>query len=456
MLYDAHCADGKVCDSIRTNLRSYYGIRYTSDGFDCALPVAIDSHSLCSFGCLYCFADNLIEHGISSKSRPIGQMSLNVLEGIFSGKPTKISDSFRKALKYDKRNADGFPCPIQLGAICEPADNIERNQGWLLDFIKLANKWGQPVRMSTKGNLFLIDEYLDAISECPELFWVAWSIITPDDDLIKKIDLRAPPTSERIASMKRLSDRGVKCSLRLRPILPGFSDSTPKYPQAYKTLIQMAADAGAVAISYEVGFMPGHMTPELKVRWEEIERLSNRPLNAIYNHFGKQACTRPSYIWTENIMHAIKEEALKCGLTVGVSDPVWKQLSDTGCCCGILPDDPVFGNWQRESATNILLESKKTGDFIHLKDITPPWSHDQKLPGMVASPPGPAGVYLGRHTTWAEKLREIWNNTDSERGPLNYFQGALQPDHWDENGDIVYKYVGLKRRMPEKIPFWEI
>ena len=49
-----------------------------------------------------------------------------------------------------------------------------------------------------------------------------------------------------------------------------------------------------------------------------------------------QACTRPSFLWTENIMHAVHDKATECGLVVGVSDPVWKQLGETGCCCGML------------------------------------------------------------------------------------------------------------------------
>ena len=71
-------------------------------------------------------------------------------------------------------------------------------------------------------------------------------------------------------------------------------------------------------------------------------------------------------------MHAIKEEALKYGMNIGVSDPVWKQLGETGCCCGIEPDDPVFGNWQEQSATNQLLLARDTGRLIHFEDILPP------------------------------------------------------------------------------------
>jgi|2_EtaG_2_1085320.scaffolds.fasta_scaffold28941_2 DNA repair photolyase len=450
----ASCATKKACEPVRQKLRAYDGIRFTSDGFDCALPVTIDSHSACSFGCLYCFSDNLVQHRQGSKT--VGQTSLKKIENIFSGKDTKEARKYQKALKYDRRNKHGFPCPVQLGGICDAADNIERNQGWLLDFIKLANKYDQPVRISTKGNLFLSDEYLAAISEKPELYWVAFSIITPDDELLGKIDKRAPNASERLESMKRLSARGIKTSLRFRPILPGFSDSTPKYPHAWKTLIEKATEAGACAISYEVGFVPGMMTEDIKTRWREIERISGRQLIKIYhNLFGRQACTRPSYMWTEDIMHKIRDTAKTCGLTVGVSDPVWKQLSEVGCCCGIQPDDPVFGNWERENATNALIEASKNGGEVFFEDINPKWAKDVLMTDLCNMGVGPKVIYDKRHKTWEDKLREDWNGLGKQRSPLNYFQGALMPVGKDNKQDIVYKYEGLERKNPKHTPGWD-
>lgn len=149
------------------------------------------------------------------------------------------------------------------------------------------------------------------------------------------------------------------------------------------------------------------------------------------------------------------EEARKSGMTVGISDPVWKQLGDTGCCCGILPDDPVFGNWQRESATNQLLEAKNTGKKIHLGDITPKWAYHVLHNKMALYNPGPDALFYRRHAMWADHLRSIWNNVSRERSPTNYFQGALMPIGLDENKDVVYEYRGLTRQF-KQAPFWKL
>lgn len=74
------CSTGHSCDPVRQPLRKYGGLRLTSDGFDCALPVALDSHSVCSYGCLYCFSDNLAQHRAAA-GHEVGQTPLRYFQG---------------------------------------------------------------------------------------------------------------------------------------------------------------------------------------------------------------------------------------------------------------------------------------------------------------------------------------------------------------------------------------
>jgi DNA repair photolyase len=433
------------CKPVKQKLRPYNGIRLTADGFDCALPVTIDSHSVCSYECLYCFSDNIVGHRTAVEDAAgIGQTSLRTVENIFAGEGGQEGAIIREALKYDRRNKAGYPTPVQLGGLCDPGDTIEQNQGWLLKFIALAIKYNQPVRFSTKGSLFLLPEYQKAVAQAPHLFWGAFSIITDDDELLQRIDRNAPNATTRLKAMAALSKLGVRTSLRLRPIIAGVTDRN----RAYISLIEKAAAAGATAISYEVGFFPKSIPKASRWKWQELEMQSGMPLRRIYEGFGPlQACTRPSYLWTEDIMHSIAEHARAHKMTIGVSDPVWKQLGETGCCCGILPTDKVFGNWEHESGTVALLDAKRTGQLIYFKDVCPPWALKVKASTMVNLGAGPLVRYATRHTVWADKLRAVWNETGGERSVMNYFQGALQPTaDRDADGNMVYRYVGLKRQ----------
>ena len=449
------CNGKNLCNPARQKLRTYNGIRFTADGFDCALPVTIDSHSVCSFGCKYCFAQNLMS--LREKNmKPIGQTSLKKIDRIFSGKDqSKDANLIRQALKYNNKK-NGYPCPIQLEGVCDPLDNIERQQGWFLKFVELCKKYNQPCKISTKGNLFLEEEYLDALKDRPELFYVMYSIITVDDKIIKKVEPRSPTATERIQCLKNLNDINVKTALRFRPILPGISDATKKHPKAYKELIQKCAEAGVNSISYEVAFLPGRMTNEVKKKWQQIEKISGKPLISIYKSMGKnEACFRPSYKWTEQIMIAIYNEAKKYNLDIGVSDPLWKELTECGCCCGLKESDPIFGNFQTESCTNQLMLAKQTGKILKSEDIIPDWSKNCLKEKLANPGVGPTVRYKRKHETWADNLRRIWNEIERERSPYNYFQGVLIPCK-KEGEEIYYKYKGLPRSNPKKTPFWNI
>jgi len=452
--YSAHCKDATVCKPVKKKLRSYPGLRYTSDGFDCALPVAIDSHSVCSFGCLYCFSNNLIQHR-ENFSKEVGQTSLAMIDRILGGGGGKRGEQIRYALNYHKKK-NGYPTPIQLGAITDPLDNIERNQGWFLKFAEIVKKYDQPVRISTKGNLFLLDEYIDAVKDKPHLFRVHFSIITCDDAILAKIDKRAPSATERIECMRRLEEVGVETCLRFRPILPGISDSTKNHPNAWKELIDMAHKAGCRNISYEVGFVPGRQTKDLKKKWKEIEQISGIPLNGIYKRFGKiQACMRPHHSWTEQIMFAIYDYCKELGWNIGVSDPCWKQLNDYGCCCAISPEHKVFGNWQREQGTEALLKAKN-GKIITSKDVIPDWAYKTLAHDLINPGVGPKASFERRLVKWSDVLFQTWTELGKERSPLQYFQGAILPIGKLSDGDIQFKYVGLKRKNNKNTPYWKV
>jgi hypothetical protein len=110
----------------------------------------------------------------------------------------------------------------------------------------------------------------------------------------------------------------------------------------------------------------------------------------------------------------------------------------------MLPDDPVFGNWQREQATNRLLESKATGCLIGPDDVTPAWARDVRVVALCNLGAGPLKEWRLRHGTWADEIARKWNDPASERGALVYFQGALRPVKREE-GKLYYRYVGLER-----------
>ena len=449
------CVKQKWCEPSRIDdPRLYNGIRITNDGNDCALPVVLDSHSRCSFECAYCFSENSFGH-VAGKKKGLGQTSLPAIERIFNGGGGQMGEVYRKALRYDKRNAQGFPSPIQIGGINDPCDNIERQQGWLLRFLKLAIKYNQPVRLSTKGTVLLEKEYQKVISRAPHLFWFLVSIITPDEKLAAKVERYVPSPKKRIEVIKAMSSLGCHTGLRFRPVVPGMSDCTPSYPKAYKTLIDWAADAGAKSMEYEILYAPMRFFGEQLKRWNQMEKQIGVPIKEAYKRMGRsQASLRPSAAWSEQIVHAIYEAAKDRGMIVGVSEPSWKGLNDGGCCCGMTKDHPVFGNFEPRNATQALVDARDTGKLISLDDVTPEWAKGLKMSTICnIGGAGPKGAYDKRHVTYAEFIKRDWDNSRSTRNPAVYFQGAFQPVA-QPNGETLYQYVEQPRHNRVDTPYW--
>lgn len=456
----------------QASVAPYSGLRPTADGWDCALHVSLDSHSTCSYRCLYCFSNNLMRdpNRKPSGGLRLGQTSLKALErwlaegAGFGQRGRRLWTALREARERAGPlggRPRAYPAPIQFGALGDPFDRIERHQGWTLRAMPLFAQAGQPVRFSTKGgDLLLTKPYQRAFSENARLFWCAFSCISPDDTALARVDLDAPSATERLRAMKALSHLGVKTSLRFRPALPGLSDSTPREPNAARTLVRRAAEAGASAVSFEVAFVPSAMPPHVRNMWVQVEAACGVPLRQWYRatsrgqHVG---CLRSSRAWKEDITFAVREAAHECGLTFGISDPAWKELNDTGCCCGIKEDDPVFGSWFRDNATTALVEAKRTGRDIVGRDWIPAWAHDVDLQGMVMLS-GPKAAMKAAFYSWADKLRETWNNLKSARGPLYYFEGALHPVGRTVEGDVIWQYVEPQRRAQDGVrtPYWNI
>jgi DNA repair photolyase len=454
-----NCDDKTFCKPWRGDIGDYgiSGIRYTADGFDCAFPVSIDTYNQCSFHCMYCFSNYLMRDPYRKGNLEVRALTPSRLETYLRGETTGMPISVLEKIAKDK--GYGFNCPVQWGALGDPFDCIERQHGLAPGLMKVFRKYDQPVRISTKGGSLLLDEsYLAAFAERPELFWVAFSIISIDDEVLERVDKFAPNATVRLKAMKALSKLGVKTSLRLRPILPGITDATPKHPKAWKELLQRARDSGARSLSMEFSFVPGMRPPHVKAMWEKINGMCGFNVVDWYKRTTsvRGQCLRSSRAWKEDLTFAIYEEAKNLGYHFGISDPHWKELNDFGNCCGIPPTDKYFGGWCRQNATNAIVEARDTGCKVSAMKYIPEFAWKTRMERLICMS-GAHNAFRRATYTWGDKLRDTWNDVGGPRGPLNYFEGCLKPVKVLDNGDVQYKYEKVARRKGGvKAPFWVI
>lgn len=456
--------NGTLCDTLSTEMQisyelpeqfpqTYDGVRFTADAMDCAMPIAIDSHSGCGFNCVYCFSNNLqrapdrnpavLQRAISQGSF-YSEWPISKLERFLAG---DLKDAQSQAM-YGLLAAGQ---PVQLGALGDPFDTLEEHSGWAKQAIPLFIKYGVPVRVSTKaGELLTRPEYLRLFEDHPDMFWFAFSIISDSDDIVSKIDLRAPAPSERLRAMRALTDLGCNASLRFRPFIPGASDAYPGEPRAWANLMDKAAAAGARAVSFEYIFLNPNLTPRQEQMQALMLRAIGNPSFARDWHAaskGSETCRRGSrdykYVMTKNV----RDKAHELGFTFGCSDPHFKEWNDTGCCCG-MPDsgDPWFSRWSRRQMTEVIVQARKAHERGEVKlfsydDWRPEWAHQVPLTNLVS-----AGNWHNyrrkRNVTFGDHMRQKWNNPRHPRSPYQYFDKVLAPVGVDRNtGDLAYRYV---------------
>ena len=432
--------------------QSYEGFRFSSDAMDCAIPIALDSHSGCAYNCLYCFSNNL-QRAFDRNSRILKQA---VDSGsLYKEWPIRRLERFLARENKDAQSQAAYTmmdrgAPIQLGALGDPFDDLELHSGWAKEAIPLFIKYKQPVRISTKGGEVLQrPEYLDLFAQNPRQFWIAFSIICNDDDLISKVDINAPVTSERLKAMRLLSELGCRTSLRFRPFLPGLSDCYPGEPEAWRVLMERAKIAGADAVSFEYIFLSNMMlTPRQKAMYQLLFRAMGNPgFGEWWNSHSNQAesCRRATRGIKYEMTQRVYNKAKELGLNFGISDPHFKELNDTGCCCGFPEDDEWFGNWSRRQMTEVIVRAHRSHEIGERRlftydDWRPEWAHMIPFNYMIAVRNW-HNYRLKKYKTFGDHMRDKWNDPTSPRGPYQYFGKTLVPIGKDSNsGDLVYEY----------------
>lgn len=351
--------------------------------------------------------------------------------------------------------------PMQLGALGDPFDNMELATGWFLKAAPILKKLNYPVRISTKGGKNILrPEYLEAFKGGP--FWTAFSIITSDDELASRIEVGVPAPSVRFEAMKALSDMGLKTSLRYRPIIPPVAWRKQGDRFDWEVMIDKAVEAGAQAVSFECIFLNQMASTVERGYYRRISNEIGMPdFPQVWKHqsIRNQVCLRANRFYKYELMMNIRNYAKQRGLTVGISDPHFKEFGDHGSCCGISRDDPVFGRYST-SMTDIVTQGRKeyekTGDNLQFSftDWVPEWSKNIRLAAM-CNLGNKLTEAVHRETTWYHQMRKHWNTPKYMRSPYHYFDGILYPVGLDDQKNVIYEYRHWTTQVwqhPDKLP----
>jgi DNA repair photolyase len=131
---------------------------------------------------------------------------------------------------------------IALGTATDPYQPIERREKITRSLLEVfARKQGYRLGIVTKSNLILRDiDLLREIDRRNRLV-VHLTITTPNAELARKLEPRAPRPDLRFAAVRRLREAGITTGILCSPLLPGITDSE----NAVNRMARKAAEVGA-------------------------------------------------------------------------------------------------------------------------------------------------------------------------------------------------------------------
>ena len=413
--------------------QGYGSPRWTAEIADCSMPMTFDTYSNCSFGCMYCFAQ--FQRGVGGGKKRTAYLTKDVkcvcvdkIKRMFTD-PDKYGGQFATYIKQRR--------VMQWGGMSDQFDGYERKYGKTLELLKFFKEIDYPLCFSTKATWFTEDERYMELIRGQKNWNFKFSIITLDEHKAHVIERGVPTPLERLKAIERIANADAGgATLRLRPFIIGVSNPS------YLELIAKAGDAGATALSTEF-FCVEQRSPTLREFMPTLNELCGFDVMAFYK---KYSCStgylRLNRHVKEPFMRNMKKACEDIGMRFYVSDAHFKELCCNGSCCGL----PADWNYSKGQFCEALQIAKQKGVVTYddiKKDIEELHQYDwYKASGFNTNSCEHRAHFYGM--TMADYMRWLWNNPQSGQSPYKLFEGALVPQGYDENKNIIYKCNGAK------------
>lgn len=203
--------------------RKFWSPSVTTQFRICPIPFHFDTYRGCHYGCLFCFARDLIE--FQRRNRDEKQRRQAWLEGNSpEGLQRWIDKVNASDYNYKKAETVAFKerIPVKIGATADPFPLVELKEHITYDCLKILGKYDYPVQISTKNpEVFLA--YANDFVGANIALNVSCSFF--DDDVAKKIEVGAITPSRRFEAIKKLSEMGFKITVRIQPFILPYSEN---------------------------------------------------------------------------------------------------------------------------------------------------------------------------------------------------------------------------------------
>ena len=260
----------------------------------CPSKLTFNPYTGCDHGCVYCYASSYIPK--FHICRPKNDL-LRRLE--------RAARKLRGELISISNSSDPYP-------------NIEEKNGLTRECLDIFSRHECRIQIVTKSHLVTRDIDILKKTRC----MVALSITTDDNKISRRLEPRAPLSSERLKAIEALVENGIPVAVRVDPIIPFLNDKP-------KRLIESLSSLGVLHITsstYKV--RPDNWSRFLKAFPEVAKKLS-----PLYFEKGERI-SRYFYLAKElryQLMKKVKKITEENGIKFGCCREGFSHLNSAMC-----------------------------------------------------------------------------------------------------------------------------
>ncbi|MEO8589667.1 MAG: PA0069 family radical SAM protein [Flavobacteriales bacterium] len=212
------------------------------DSPDLRMGWSMNPYQGCEHGCAYCYARPTHEYWGYSAGLDFERIIL-------------VKRNAPDVLRATLMNKKWVPEPIMFSGNTDCYQPVERKEEITRRMLEVCLEFRQPVAMITKNALILRDIDLLAQMAALGLASVAISLTTLNEELRRVMEPRTSTGANRVRVIEELTKAGVPTMAMIAPIIPALNE------EEVPTLMQAAADAGALTAGYTIVRTNGAVKP---------------------------------------------------------------------------------------------------------------------------------------------------------------------------------------------------
>jgi DNA repair photolyase len=221
----------------------------------CPMPFNMDIWDglTCPYNCIYCYANTFrasLYTAFFDNSKTMGFRHCN---SDFYKKEMDKMLPLRDLSMDKKRELNGInkafalDIPVRMGIRFEDFLHTERKVGVSAEMLEYLSTIDYPVMINTKSNVPADDRYLKALSENKAGTAVHVTLISSNDEILKKLEPGAPSYKKRMDGIRKLNAAGVRVVARIEPYLFLLNDD----PDDLKKYMEEVWEAGVRNITFD-------------------------------------------------------------------------------------------------------------------------------------------------------------------------------------------------------------